>query len=138
MGVDYTAGIGYGIRISGDELYDKLKEYYDIIDSLDKLPSCWSMTEEEFTEWKEEYDFNSMKELLHDDGVMINTNSYSESDDHIIGFSIRTVEWGCINIDLNSIKELSCYSEKIEKINKWKKILNITDNPSFVLYCRTW
>lgn len=139
MGVDYRAGIAYGIPLENGELYGALEKYFNKIQSPQDLPLWWNMTDEYFVEWKKEYNFSDMKDILYEDEILLNIDAYSGSGDYILGYVLDCVDWGCKTLNQEIDKEIT--QEMRDNIYKWYKILFPEEEkciPELLLYSQVW
>lgn len=138
MGVDYRAGIAYGIALEDGELYDALEKYFNKIQSPQDLPSWWDMTDGGFVEWKKEYNFSDMKGILYEDEILINTDAYCDSGDYILGYALDYVDWGCKILNQKIDKEIT--QEMRDNLYTWCKILFPEKEyaPELLLYSQVW
>lgn len=142
MGVDYRAGIAFGIAISPDEMYEGLENITNTIKSKEDLPK-WSFTDKEFKNWYQEIISNEnyfkLTELLYEDEILINLDGYCNSAGYILGYELDCVDWGCKPFAIgNTIDN----AEKMKsKIFEWYHRLfpdRDFSEPQLLLYSQVW
>lgn len=142
MGVDYRAGIAYGIAISSDEMYEGLKNIADTIKSKEDLPE-WFDTNEKFKKWYQEMieneNYNALEELLYKDDILINLDEYCNSAGYVLGYCLDCVDWGVKPLETTLLMDAALLMEC--KIIKWYQKLfpdKEIPQPQLLLYSQVW
>lgn len=120
MGVDMSAGIAYGIKVSEKELYEGLKNYLLVRPDIKYNPEEDNI--EDYTDYLEE---------------VICLNAYARNPNYIIGYCIDEVDEDCERISLSDL-ELN-YDDRYEIEHLIKEMFpNKNFVPSILLYQRLW
>lgn len=113
MGVDYRAGIAFGVYINADDLSEALDK---IAEQKIKNFYAEGHTIADYEDFFGEFDTakDIAKEELYDDEILINLDYYCDSAGYILGYDLESVEWGAKPFDLHVTGiELSALKNKI-------------------------
>ena len=121
MGVNMSAGIAYGIKVSEKELYKGLKNYLLARPYIKYNP--------------EEDNIEDYTDYLEDEVICL--NAYDRDSNYIIGYCIDEVDEDCERISLSELELNYCDRYEIKNLVK-EMFPNKNFVPNILLYQRLW